>query len=268
MPVKPILLKPQAACKLADYDPAGILNGLEKDAALIELEGLKVEIATQQRMLMAGRQQRLLVILQGMDGSGKDGTVRHVFGGLDPHGVRVVPFKSPTVAERDRDFLWRVHPHVPTPGEIVVFNRSHYEDIVAVGVKNLAPRDVWERRYEHINNFERLLMDEGTMILKFFLHISRDEQRRRLESRIADPMKRWKIFPEDLADRKLWPSFTEAYERVLSRTGTEQAPWHVIPADRKWLRNLTVATVLRETLAGLKLKYPAPTWDVSQAAIS
>jgi PPK2 family polyphosphate:nucleotide phosphotransferase len=232
-----------------------------------ELERLKEDLRQLQQMLYAERRHRLLIVLQGMDGSGKDGTVRNVFSGIDPHGLRVISFKSPTQEELDHDFLWRVHKEVPGKGELVVFNRSHYEDVIAVNVKNLSPKAVWEKRYDHILNFEKLLVDEGTTVLKFFLHISREEQRRRLQARLANPAKHWKFNPEDLADRRLWPQFSGAYEEVLSRTSTEAAPWYIVPANRKWYRNAVIANIVRSTLAKLELKFPAPAWDLTGVTV-
>lgn len=261
-------IRPGTRVKLADFDPNGEteLAG-DKERGVAQLERTKTELQQLQRMLYAERRHRLLIVLQGMDGSGKDGTVRNVFSGIDPHGFRVISFKSPTAQELDHDFLWRVHREAPAKGEIAVFNRSHYEDVVAVNVKNLAPKAVWEKRYEHIVNFEKMLADEGTTILKFFLHISRDEQRRRLQSRLQSPEKHWKFNPEDIADRRLWPQFSAAYEEVLSRTSTAEAPWFVVPANRKYYRNAVLAGIVRETLAKLELKYPAPTWDLSKVTV-
>lgn len=260
--------KPGSKIKLAEVDPYGEaeLAG-DKEAGLQYLEVLRGDITRLQRMLYAGRQHRLLIILQGLDGSGKDGTVRSVFSGIDPHGLRVVSFKGPTPQELDRDFLWRIHREVPARGEMVVFNRSHYEDIVAVKVKNLAPKTVWEKRFDHVVNFERMLMDEGTTILKFFLHLSRDEQRRRLQARLENPDKHWKFHPDDISDSKRWPEFAEAYEEVIARTGTDTAPWFIIPGNRKWYRNVAVATIVRDTLARLELKFPPPAWDLKGVVV-
>ena len=261
-------VRPGSKIKLSDINPDGEVEiAGAKEAGLRELEQIRADIHRLQRMLYAERRHRLLIVLQGLDGSGKDGTVRNVFNGMDPHGLRVVSFKSPTPAELDHDFLWRIHREVPARGEIVVFNRSHYEDLIAVGVKNLAPKPVWEKRYAHILNFERLLSDEGTTIVKFFLHISREEQRRRLQARLENPDKHWKFHPDDLADRKRWPEFTSAYEEAIARTGTEHAPWFVIPANRKWYRNLVIAGIVRETLAKLELKFPPPAWDLTGVQI-
>jgi len=260
--------KPGSKIKLSELDPGGEpeLAG-DKEAGLLHLENLRTDISRLQRMLFAERRHRLLVVLQGLDGSGKDGTVRNVFSGIDPHGLRVVSFKGPTAQELDRDYLWRIHREVPARGELVVFNRSHYEDIVAVKVKNLAPKSVWEKRFDHVVNFERMLMDEGTTILKFFLHVSRDEQRKRLQARLENPDKHWKFHPDDIADSRRWPEFTEAYEEVIARTGTDEAPWFIIPANRKWYRNIAVATILRDALAKLELKFPPPAWDVKGVVV-
>jgi PPK2 family polyphosphate:nucleotide phosphotransferase len=199
-----------------------------------------------------------LVVLQAMDTGGKDGVIRHVFDGVNPQGVRVASFKVPTQEERDHDYLWRVHEKVPGAGEIVIFNRSHYEDVLVVRVHDLVPEKVWRKRYDHINHFERMLVDEGTTIVKFFLHIDLEEQKQRLQARLDEPNKRWKFSRGDLKERKLWPKYTRAYEEVLSRTSTEWAPWYIVPANRKWYRNLVIANVLLRTLDGMDMHYPDP----------
>jgi PPK2 family polyphosphate:nucleotide phosphotransferase len=221
--------------------------------AFAKLNGRLEEL---QEMLWAEGKHKVLVVLQGMDTSGKDGTISHVFDGVNPLGVRVASFKAPTPEELGHDFLWRVHPKVPGRGEMVIFNRSHYEDVLVARVLELVPRAVWEPRYEQIVNFEKVLADTGTTILKFFLHIDADEQRERFQARVDDPTKRWKFNPGDLDTRKLWRSYTEAYEDALSRTSTDFAPWYVVPANKKWYRNLVVATVLVEALEGLGMTYP------------
>ena len=257
-------VKPGSRVRLNDYDPEGGSELVDvKDEGLRQLELMKADIRNLQQKLYAERKHRLLVILQGLDGSGKDGTVRNVFTGIDPHGLRVVSFKAPTQEELDHDFLWRVHREVPGKGDVVVFNRSHYEDVVAVGVKGLAPEAVWKRRYDHIVNFERLLAEEGTTIVKIFLHVSREEQGRRLQARLENPEKHWKFHPDDIADRKLWPEFTAAYDEVISRTSMEWAPWFIVPANRKWYRNVAVAGIVREVLGRLELKFPPPAWDLN-----
>ncbi len=204
----------------------------------------------------------MLVILQGMDTSGKDGTIRHVFKNIDPLGVRAVAFKAPTPPELERDFLWRVHQQVPANGELVIFNRSHYEDVLVVRVHNLVPKAVWSRRYEHINAFEKMLVDEGTTVLKFFLHISKEEQKKRLLERLEQADKHWKFNPQDLLERGRWEDYMEAYQDVLHKTHTPYAPWHVVPADRKWYRNLRISRLLVEALEGLRMKYPRPKLDI------
>ena len=220
-----------------------------------------------QEMLWAEGRHKVLVVLQGMDTSGKDGTISHVFDGVNPLGVRVASFKAPTSEDLAHDFLWRVHPKVPGNGEMVIFNRSHYEDVLAVRVKELAPPKVWKARYDQINDFEQLLSQTGTTILKFFLHIDKDEQKERLQARLDDPTKRWKFRKGDLVDRKLWKEFTEAYEEALSRTSTDGAPWYVVPANKKWYRNLVVATILVETLEKLNMRYPEPEEDLDGIVI-
>jgi PPK2 family polyphosphate:nucleotide phosphotransferase len=225
-------------------------------------EKLNGRLEELQEMLWAEGRHKVLVVLQGMDTSGKDGTIRHVFDGVNPLGVRVASFKAPTPEELGHDFLWRVHPQVPGRGELVIFNRSHYEDVLAVRVKELAPPEVWKARYGQINDFERLLAESGTTILKFFLHIDQDEQKERLQARLDDPTKRWKFRKGDLEDRKLWKQFIEAYEEALSRTSKDGSPWYVVPSNKKWYRNLVVATVLVDALEKLDMRYPEPEEDL------
>jgi PPK2 family polyphosphate:nucleotide phosphotransferase len=199
-----------------------------------------------------------------MDSGGKDGVIRRVFDGVNPQGVRVAAFKVPTPIELDHDYLWRIHQQTPSKGEIVIFNRSHYEDVLVVRVKNLAPESVWSKRYDHINNFEQMLVDEGTTILKFFLHISFEEQRERLLSRIDEPEKNWKFNPGDLNERKLWDEYMKAYEDAIEKTSTPRAPWYVIPADKKWYRDLVISTILVECLEDLEMKFPDASTDLDQ----
>jgi PPK2 family polyphosphate:nucleotide phosphotransferase len=228
---------------------------------------LNARLEVLQEKLWANRQHKVLVVLQGMDTSGKDGTISHVFEGVNPMGVQVAAFKAPTAEERDHDFLWRVHRRAPSNGEMVIFNRSHYEDILAVRVHRLAPEKVWKARYQQINDFERLLTEAGTVILKFFLYIDRDEQKKRLQERLDDPRKRWKFRLGDLDDRAHWDEFIQAYEDVLAKTSTRHAPWYVVPANKKWFRNLVVATVLDEALEKLDMKPPEPEEDLSHVVI-
>lgn len=220
-----------------------------------------------QNLLYAESKRALLIILQGMDTSGKDGTIRQVMSGLSPLGVRVKAFKVPTEEERSHDFLWRVHQWTPRHGEIVIFNRSHYEDVLVARVRDLVPRKVWKERYQQINAFERILVDNGTIVLKFFLHIGKSEQKKRLEDRLTDPTRYWKFSLGDIEERRYWPAYRKAYETALARCSTEWAPWHVVPANRKWYRNLVVAETIVRTLAGLDMKFPQPTTDLSKIVI-
>jgi PPK2 family polyphosphate:nucleotide phosphotransferase len=242
-------------------------GGLDKAAGRALHDALNRRLEQLQEVLYADGRHRLLIVLQAMDTGGKDGVIRDVFDGANPQGVRVASFKRPAPDELAHDYLWRVHPHTPGNGQIVLFNRSHYEDVLVVRVHDLVPRSRWERRYDHIVAFERMLADEGTTIRKFFLHISRDEQARRLQSRLDDPTKRWKFAKGDLAERARWDDYQAAYQEAISRTSTESAPWYVVPADRKWFRNLVVASVLVETLEGLGLSYPEPEEDLSGVVI-
>lgn len=232
-----------------------------KKQARKELDRLSERLEELQVRLYAEGRQALLIVLQGMDTAGKDSTISHVFRTVNPQGVRVTSFKKPTALELAHDYLWRVHQHTPARGEIGIFNRSHYEDVLVVRVHRLVPPEVWRRRYDHINAFERLLSDEGTRIVKFFLHISKDEQRKRLEARLENPRKNWKFNPADLAERKRWDDYMAAYADALSRTSSEQAPWYAVPADRKWQRNLIVASVLAETLEAMNPQYPQIDFD-------
>ena len=204
-----------------------------KDDALQKFTKLNEKLEKLQELLWAEHTHKVLIVLQAMDTAGKDGTIRRVFEHVNPQGVRVANFKTPTQEELDHDFLWRIHKQTPRKGEIVIFNRSHYEDVLVVRVRKLLPEKIWSKRYEHINNFEKMLSDEGTLILKFYLHISREEQKRRLLKRLENPEKNWKFNPGDLDDRKLWGKYIEAYEEAMSRTSTKWAPWHIVPSDIK-----------------------------------
>lgn len=238
-----------------DPDATPGWKGGKEEAAPV-LERLNARLEELQELLYAGQRHRVLVVLQGMDASGKDGVIRHVFEGVNPSGVRVESFKVPTSAELAHDFLWRVHPRVPGNGELTIFNRSHYEDVLVVRVRALQPESVWRPRYRQIVEFERLLAETGTTIVKFFLHISKDEQRERLQARLDDPTKRWKFRSGDLEDRALWSDYQAAYAEAIGRTSTAAAPWYLIPANRKWFRDLAVASILVHTLEGLKLRLP------------
>jgi PPK2 family polyphosphate:nucleotide phosphotransferase len=243
----------------------GFAGGKEEGAEA--LKALNVQLADLQQMLYADGRHKVLVVLQGMDTSGKDGTIKHVFHTVNPLGVKVANFKKPNEVELAHDYLWRVHDNTPRNGNIAIFNRSHYEDVLVVRVHELVAEDVWRRRYRHIREWERMLADEGTAIVKFFLHISRDEQRDRLLERLENPAKHWKFEHGDLEERKLWDEYTAAYEEAISETSTDRAPWYVVPADRKWYRNLVISEVLIETLRGLDLAYPEPSEDLATIKI-
>jgi PPK2 family polyphosphate:nucleotide phosphotransferase len=261
-------LKPGTSVDLSQYDPDDRSGfGGDKKEAREVLSRLNERLEELQELLYAEHKHKVLVVLQAMDTGGKDGTISHVFEGVNPQGVRVASFKVPTEQELDHDYLWRIHQPVPGRGELVIFNRSHYEDVLVVRVHELVPKEVWQRRYDQINAFERLLAEEGTTLLKFYLHISPDEQKNRLQERLDNPRKRWKFRLGDLEERKRWPDYVRAYEDVLSRTSTEWAPWYIVPANREWYRNLVVATVLVETLEGLKMEYPQPEEDLSDVVI-
>ena len=245
-----------------------VLFDTSKEESLPIFEDLKEDLRLLQQRLYAENKQRVLIVIQAMDTGGKDGCVRHVFSSVDPQGIFVTPFKKPSEEELAHDFLWRVHEKVPANGQIAIFNRSHYEDIIAVRVKNLYPKEVWSKRYRHIVEFERMLAEEGTLILKFFLHISKDEQKERLQARIDRPEKNWKFNPDDLADRARWGEFQEVYEDVLEKTSTNYAPWFVIPSDRKWYRNLCVAEIVRDALKKLDPQFPEPNWRQGEVEIT
>jgi PPK2 family polyphosphate:nucleotide phosphotransferase len=250
-------VKPGSKVDLEDWDPddksASPGSGEADEKRLNELAA---RIDALQELLYAEAKRGVLVVLQGMDTSGKDGTIRHVFREVDPLGVRAVGFKAPTEDELAHDFLWRVHPHAPGKGELVIFNRSHYEDVLVVRVHELITEAECKRRYQLINAFERLLVDNGTVILKFYLHISKEEQRKRLQERIDNSTKQWKFSMNDLAERALWNDYMKAYTDALAATSTEQAPWYVVPSNSKRNRNLSISSILLETLEGLKMRYP------------
>jgi PPK2 family polyphosphate:nucleotide phosphotransferase len=251
-----LIVEPGAEAGLTGRDPRDTLGLAGKGEGEERLEALLAELSEYQARLWAERRRSVLLILQGLDASGKDGAIRKVFTGVNPQGCRVVAFGVPTDAELARDFLWRIHANVPARGEIGIFNRSQYEDYVTVGVMELAPEAVWRPRLEHIRKFERMLVDEGTAIVKCYLHISAEEQKQRLQARLSKPEKRWKFDPGDLDKRERWDQFIAAYEDALTATSTELAPWYVIPADRKWVRNVAIATLLVEALRRLNPQFP------------
>lgn len=243
------------------FYPAG------KDTAVMEFKSLREEFIELQRRLYAEGKQKLLIVFQAMDAGGKDGTIRNVLRGVNPQGVRVQSFKVPSKNELAHDFLWRVHHVVPATGMIGLFNRSHYEDVLVVRVHDIVPEAVWRPRYEHINQFEKLLHDTGTKILKFFLHISPEEQAERFQSRLDEPDKHWKFSLEDLEKRKYWGGYMAAYEEMLNQCTTSWAPWYVIPADQKWYRNLVVTQIIVDKLKEMNPQYPTSTEDLSNVVI-
>jgi len=242
---------------LADLDPSGTY-GFEKADALKETAEQLVRLGSLQDRLWAEGKRAVLVVLQGIDAAGKDGTIQKVMEAFNPQGCVVSSFKVPTTEELAHDFLWRIHKRTPGKGEIGIFNRSHYEDVLVVRVHGLAPKSVWSKRYDQINDFEQTLALNGTTIVKFFLSIDREEQRKRFQARYDDPTKRWKFSLGDLEERKRWDDYQAAFDDMLSKTSTDWAPWYVIPANRNWLRNLAVSTILADTLARLRPAYPAP----------
>jgi len=240
-----------------DPDDTSLVKG-GKNAAAEKGEKLLERLSTLQEMLYASQAHKVLIVLQGMDTSGKDGTIRYLMRAFNAQGVRIASFKKPNGAELEHDFLWRIHAQAPGNGEVTLFNRSHYEDVLVVRVHELVPEKSWRARYHQINDFEQMLSENGTLILKFFLHISREEQRERLEARIQDPAKRWKFQHGDIEERKLWDNYLQAYEEALEKTSTDWAPWHIVPANHKWLRNYQVASTVAKHLEKLKLHYPEP----------
>jgi len=231
-----------------------------------ELKKLRRKLIHLQQLLYAENKHKMLIVLQAMDSGGKDSTIRSIFRGVNPQGVKVANFKVPTPIELAHDYLWRVHSRTPATGEIVVFNRSHYEDVLAVRVKELVPEKVWKRRFQHINDFERLLADEGTTIMKFFLNISKDEQKKRFLERINQTSKNWKFNPGDIDERKRWDDYMLAYQDAICRTSTSYAPWYIIPADDKQYRNFVISSILVETLEKLKMHFPQPLDEIEKYA--
>jgi PPK2 family polyphosphate:nucleotide phosphotransferase len=253
--------------KLADYDPNAD-GGLSKEAGKERFAKLNAELDLLQEELYAASQHAVLVVLQGLDTSGKDGTIRNVMLNLNPQGCRVESFKVPTEEDLAHDFLWRVHKVAPRKGMFGVFNRSHYEDVLVVRVHDLAPKETWQARYEQINHFEELLVSSGTIVIKFFLHISKDEQEQRLLEREQDLSKAWKLSAGDWREREHWDAYTAAYEDVLRKCSTKAAPWYVVPANRKWYRNLAVSEVLVDTLKAYRPSWHAALEDMSKARMA
>jgi PPK2 family polyphosphate:nucleotide phosphotransferase len=255
---QPLAPKAKSKVKLADFDPRHIAGDWNKELAEAETKENVAALGELAYRLYAEDRRAVLLVLQGMDTSGKDGTIRRVLSGVNAQSFVITSFKQPTSEELAHDFLWRIHKAMPRRGQIGVFNRSHYEDVLIVRVHQLAPESQWKARYDQINAFEKLLVDNGVVLVKCFLHISHDEQRSRLQARLDDPTKRWKFSRQDLAERKFWDQYQHAYEDVLTRCNTDYAPWNIIPADRKWYRNLLVSKLLREALEQLNPQFPPP----------
>ena len=259
----PYLIKPHAAVKLSRLSTSETGGFDTHGAAEAVLVKHREQLSGLQEVFYASQQKAMLIVLQGMDTAGKDGTISHIFSGVNPQGCDVAAFKVPTPLEARHDFLWRVHAQVPPRGMINIFNRSHYEDVLSPRVHKLITLKEVRRRFEEINEFEAMLHDNDVMILKFFLHISHKEQQARLQSRIDDPAKHWKLAEADFRERLFWPQYAQAYNDLIAATSKKNAPWFVIPADHKWYRNIAISKILVEALQSLKLKYPAPTLDAS-----
>jgi PPK2 family polyphosphate:nucleotide phosphotransferase len=262
---KKFLVAPGSKVKLNHIDAAFHGKHESEVDAKEALDHHKARITSAQRLLYGDRTRSLLIVLQGIDGAGKDGTCWHVISAMDPQGVKVAGFKQPTAEERDHDFLWRVHPHAPGKGEVAVFNRSHYEDVLVVRVHKLVPKQVWRARYDLINEFETLLhVENDTTILKFFLYISKEEQLARFKQRLDDPARQWKISKSDYSERDYWDDYIEAFEDALSQCSKKHAPWYVIPSNQKWFRNLAVSQIIADTMEDMHLKLPKPTVDLAE----
>lgn len=254
-----VLTKKTKKIKLKNFDPADTspCRGGKAEAEA-RTDKLREKLSALQELVAANGREKILIVLQGMDTAGKDGTIRKVFTGVNPQGVIVASFKTPTRSEAAHDFLWRVHMRAPAGGEIVIFNRSHYEDVLYPAVHKTIDKKTLEKRYGHINEFEKMLADEGTLVLKFFLNISRDEQTKRLRERLENKGKQWKLSAADIAEREYWDDYRKAYEKIFERTATKYAPWHIVPANHKWYRDLYVMQVLVDALKSLKLEPPKP----------
>ena len=264
---KRYLVEPGSKVELSARDPADKSLLPNKEAGKARFLELNQRLEELQELLYAEGKHKLLIVFQAMDTAGKDSSIRHIFDRTNPQGVRVASFKKPTQDELAHDYLWRVHRHTPGSGQITIFNRSHYEDVLVVRVHGLVPEKRWKRRYGHIRHFEELLADEGTTILKFFLHISKDEQKERLQDRLDEPHKHWKFALGDLAERKLWKDYEAAYEAAIGETSTRSAPWFVIPANRKWYRNMVISEILVHALEGLDMSYPPPEDNLGDVVI-
>jgi PPK2 family polyphosphate:nucleotide phosphotransferase len=260
---KNFLVKPGAKVRLSKIDASYTGKHETHEKALPEIRKHVERVDKLQYLLYADGNQSLLVVLQALDAAGKDGVVRHVFSGMNPQGTSVFGFKQPSKDEAARDFLWRAHLRTPAKGEVVVFNRSHYEDVLVVRVHKLVPHSVWSKRYDLINDFEKMLAQNGTSILKFYLHISPEEQLERFKQRLDDPSRHWKISESDYSERDLWPQYVEAYEDAMTLTSTTRAPWYVIPSNHKWFRNLAVSQIIADTMDEMGLKLPPTHIDIA-----
>jgi PPK2 family polyphosphate:nucleotide phosphotransferase len=263
--LKKLIIEPGTKVNLSDYDPGYHGKHESPEQAAPELQDHVQKMEKLQYLMFAENKHSLLIVLQGLDAGGKDGVVRHVISGMNPSSCKVASFKQPTPPELDHDFLWRVHPHAPGKGEVAIFNRSHYEDVLIARVHKLVPEKVWSKRYDLINDFEKnLVIENNTTILKFFLFISPDEQLARFKQRLEDPARQWKISDSDYKERKYWNDYIEAFEEMLRKTSTERAPWFVIPANHKWFRNLAISQIITRTLEDMEMKPPAPTVDIDE----
>jgi PPK2 family polyphosphate:nucleotide phosphotransferase len=256
-------VSPGSRVKLSDFDPRFADKHETKQSALLKVEDCQRRIDDLQYRLYADQRRSLLICLQAPDAGGKDGVVRHVIASMNPQGCRVVSFKEPSPVELAHDFLWRIEQQVPKRGEVVIFNRSHYEDVLIVRVHDLVPEEVWAKRYDQINDFERRLAASGTHILKFFLHISKDEQLKRFKQRLDDPARRWKISEADYTEREYWASYERAYEDLLSKCSTDDAPWFIIPSDHKWFRDLAISKIIVQAMENLGIELPKPTVNIA-----
>jgi PPK2 family polyphosphate:nucleotide phosphotransferase len=261
---KQLIAEPGKKIKLSSIDPGSTGGIKDKSQAEAQLQKNLDRLAVLQNLLYAEDRRGVQIVLQGIDAAGKDATIRHVMSGVNPQGCRVVAFKVPSEEEKKHDYLWRVHKRVAAASEMVIFNRSHYEDVLVVRVHKLVPKAIWSKRYGQINDFEEMLSENGLKILKFFLYISKDEQKKRFEERITNPEKNWKFSLADIEERKYWDDYIDAYEDAISRCSTEYAPWYVIPANKKWFRNLAVSDIIVDTMERMKMRYPKPTVDLSK----
>ena len=260
------VVEPGKKVRLSDIDPSFSGKHESHEEALPEIQKHVQRMAELQYLLYADGAQSLLIVLQALDAAGKDGTIRHLFAGMNPQGTSVFGFKQPSAVEAAHDFLWRAHSRTPGKGEVVIFNRSHYEDVLVVRVHKLAPREVWSKRYDLINDFEKMLRENGTRVLKFFLHISPEEQLARFKRRLDDPSRNWKISENDYTEREFWPQYVEAYEEALSRTSAKLAPWFIVPSNHKWFRDLVISRIVVDTLDEMGLKLPPTRVDLGQIA--